>query len=260
MWFDRDSMFRCVALSSLLAVCSGCQQMSLLQADPAAFSQPAQEATQQPGPYTTSGLSDHQSAAACLATAQEFENKGFDKEAIVTYERAMGFDPNQKGLAQPLARLYSKLGNKDKAIHYFQAALAERPGDPEILGDYGYFLFEQGDFATAEQQLREALKVQPANPRNQTNLALVLYSTQGVAESLNAYEMVVGQAAARFNVAMLLARDGRVTQSRMLVREALRFDPQLPQAKAFEAWLTKSNEMPGLRSPAANTGKAKLTL
>jgi Flp pilus assembly protein TadD len=238
--------------------------MSLLGTNNVIVDTPVQRATQQPGPYATKGLSDKESAEACLATARELEGSGFDQEAIVAYERALGFAPKQTGLAFPLARLYAKIGNKDRAIQYFRASLTERPNDPQILGDYGYFLFEQRDFAGAEQQLREALKVQPDNKRNQTNLAMVLYANSRIGDSLKAFEAAAGQAAARFNLAVLLAKDGRPNESRQFIREALLIDPQMPEALAFEAWLNGDKAQSpalGQSSPgSASAGSASVSL
>lgn len=242
-------------------VCTGCQQMSLLGTNSVVVDAPVQQQpVPQPGPYAKKGLSDKESAEACLATAQELEGSGFDQEAIVAYERALGFNAKQTGLAFPLARLHAKVGNKDRAIQYFRASLAERPNDPTILGDYGYFLFEQRDLTGAEQQLREALKVQPGNKRNQTNLAMVLYANNKIADSLKAFEAAAGQSAARFNLAVLLAKDGRPNESRQFIREALLFDPQMPEALAFEEWLNgDKSQPPAMEQPSAGSASVSLS-
>ena len=250
--FDH-SCFKQIRVAVVLCVLgtTGCHQISLLNADTAApdpssagtastdSSTPQEQMLRKPGPFASDDLSDRESADACLATARELESHGFDQQAIHAYERTLSFDAKRRGLSHPLARLHASTGNAQQATLYFQKAIAERPGDAAILGDYGYFLFEQHDLVNAEQHLREALRIDPANVRNNTNLALVLFAAERIDESLSEFEKSVGRAAARFNVAMLLARAGKRERAREFVREALLLDPQLPQARAFAEWLDR---------------------
>jgi Flp pilus assembly protein TadD len=249
-----------ITMGICLLTVTGCQQVSLLRSEAPSQPQKPPAKKLQPGPFATKGLSDQQSAEACLATGIELEGSGYDHEAIVAYERALGFDSKQPGLAFSLARLHAKVGTKERALHYFQAALAERPDNPEVLGDFGYFLYEQRDFAGAEQQLTRALKVQPDNKRNRTNLAMVLYAGNRIPESLKAFEQAAGRAAARFNLAVLLARDGRVAESQQFNREALMFDPQMPEALAFAEWLNDGgSQQPAMNSSPSGTAAISLS-
>ena len=175
-----------------------------------------------------------------MAAAIDLESNGWTNEAIAAYERVLNFAPKQKGVAHKLARLYSQVGHSEKASHFFAVALTETHNNPEVVGDYGYFLFEQGDYSAAEQQLRRALQDLPSDQRIRSNLAIVLASTQRIDESLRLFEESVGKAAARFNLATILARSGDLATSRHLVEEALVLNPQMPEARALKAWLEDS--------------------
>ena len=96
-------------------------------------------------------LSAADSARLCLGTARDFERQGYDREAIVQYERARGFDP---GVADPvatrrLAVLYGRAGDGARATAAYDAALAVTPDDPTLLNDAGYYRLSRGDAAGA---------------------------------------------------------------------------------------------------------------
>jgi len=54
---------------------------------------------------------------------------------------------------------------------------------------------------------------------------------------LKLFEKTVGPAAARSNIAVVLAQAGKVRESRLMLAESQALDPTIIQAKAAENWL-----------------------
>jgi len=219
----------------LFLVGTGCQYVGLnKKGSPTAFPESVLRGTSR---IATASLTSGESAAACIATAEELENNGWDKEAITVYERALSFEPNRKGISLRLARLHARVGDADSARELFQKAVTESPKDARVHNDFGYFLYELGDLSSAESQLRRALRLKPGDQRCQTNLALTLAAAGRFDESLKLFEKTVGPAAARSNIAVVLAQAGKVRESRLMLAESQALDPTIIQAKAAENWL-----------------------
>lgn len=224
--------------AAMVAVGSGCQYLGLTQQGPQAVSSGAALRASRGG--GAEDLTAGESAAACVATAQEMVKNGWDGEAITVYERALSFEPDRKGVSLPLARLYARVGDVDRARELFQKAVVESPGDSNVRNDFGYFLYELGELPAAESQLRRALELSPGEKRSRTNLALTLAAADRYDESLKLFEEAVGPAAARSNLAVVLAQAGELSKSREMVASSQAIDPTIVQAKMAKKWLDGS--------------------
>ena len=234
------------AVCALLIFIVGCNQMNGLRFKDSSLAQTARAESKAistknaaPKEFQSSTLSTRESADACLAAAEDLEQDGWYQEAIQGYERVLGFDPNRPGISHRLARLYARQGQVELAVNKFADALKAAPGDAQCMSDYGYFMYEQGNLPVAEQYLRQALQLSPTDNRIRTNLAIVLAANQRTTESLQLLEQAVGKAAAHFNLSVLLARNGQFTASQAMLERARQLNPQMPEAKAFQEWLTE---------------------
>ncbi len=233
--FTRLAGVFCVGV---VAVGSGCQYLGLTQQGPQAVSSGAVPRVSQGG--GAENLTSGESAAACIATAQELVKNGWDGEAITVYERALSFEPDRKRVSLPLARLYARVGDVVRARELFQKAVVESPGDSNVRNDFGYFLYELGELQAAEFQLRRALELSPGEQRSRTNLALTLAAADRYDESLKLFEEAVGPAAARSNLAVVMAQAGKLSRSREMVASSQAIDPTIIQAKIAKKWLDGS--------------------
>jgi Tfp pilus assembly protein PilF len=244
--------FRFVLVFVLL-IGSGCHYFGLRQEGTEAVI--PSTALQKERGVESKDLTSEESAAACIATAEELENNGWDREAITIYERALTFEPSRKGISRRLARLHARVGDTDSARTLFEKAVVESPDDASVHNDFGYFLYEVGDLESAESQLRRTLKMRPDDRRCQTNLALTLAAAGRFDESLELFEQAVGPAAARSNVAVVLAQAGKLSESRVMLAKARALDPTIAQAKVTQGWLDGA-KVPSEADPAV--GKAKV--
>jgi tetratricopeptide (TPR) repeat protein len=82
-------------------------------------------------------------------------------EAQTEYRRALDLQPNDPAALLGLAWAYFGTGDTDNAIRTAQAALDQRPSDPEINLLMGEALLERHRFADAEPYLNRSLSAKP---------------------------------------------------------------------------------------------------
>ncbi|MEZ6066740.1 MAG: tetratricopeptide repeat protein [Planctomycetaceae bacterium] len=193
------------------------------------------------GPWTTRvGLdssTDRNRAASSIQLAEQFAARGQDDLAIEQYLRARQFQPSLKGTAHPLAVLYDRQGRIDNAEREYQAAIRESPRDANLLNDYGYFLYSQGDYLAADEWLHRALNYAPDHKTARVNLALSAAEQERYEEALLLFERAVGPAAAHHNVGVVLARHGRMLEAEQHLLAAVKRDPSLELTGEVMAWI-----------------------
>jgi Tfp pilus assembly protein PilF len=187
--------------------------------------------------YAGKELTPAEQVEVSWAAAEEMKKQGLEAEALVHYEKVREHDPQHASLAWRLAVLYDRQGNADMAAAEYERALRADARNPDLLNDVGYFHLQRDDLPQAEKYLRDALSVRPEHERANVNLGVTLGRQGRVEDSLACFARVLPPAQARCNVGLILAQEGRVEEARRSLREALRLDPNLAQAKAFLARL-----------------------
>lgn len=181
-----------------------------------------------------SELPPRQAAAACLATAEELAQAGYEREAIVQYEKARVHDPKLDS-SHKLAVFYDRQGDDSLAFARYQQAIKASPKDAGLLNDFGYFHYTRGNWPDAEKLLRQATELNPQHARAWTNLGMTLGQQGRFDDSFAAFAKVVSQAEARTNVALFQARYGQTEEARQSLQLALEADPQLSHARSLLA-------------------------
>lgn len=179
--------------------------------------------------------SDSIDLAICLETAELARNRGMDDEAIEQYLRARKLNPNVRGVSHPLAVLYDRAGMADAAEREYLIAKKEHPEDPDVLCDFGYFLYSRGRLPEAEASLRGALVRSPGHRQSQVNLGLVLGSGGNYAEAEELFREAIGPAAALHNIGMLKLRGGDQTEALAHLKAAAERDPSLRETRGVIA-------------------------
>jgi len=162
-------------------------------------------------------------------TAKLAEQRGMDSEAIAAYLEVRKINPSAVGVSHGLAVLYDRSGMTDAASREYRAALLERPQDPDVHCDYGYFLYSNGHSAEAEVALKQSLQFAPEHHQATINLALVVGNQRRYDESLQLFTRAIGPAAALHNVGMLKLRAGETASARQMLAEASRRDPSISE-------------------------------
>ena len=109
-----------------------------------------------------------------LASARALEQQGKLKQAAASYQKLARKKSTAPRALHRLAVIHDRLGDFKAAADYYQQALEANDADSELLCDFGYSCYLQGQLAASEVQLREALRLQPNLARAQNNLGLVL--------------------------------------------------------------------------------------
>jgi Tfp pilus assembly protein PilF len=98
------------------------------------------------------------SAIDLYVKGQEAAHKGDNDKAASLFGQAIA-QHQQFGLAHnELGLIYMRMGKLDKALEEYKAASQSLPEDPFVQLNYGTALTQKKEFATAEKQLRAALK------------------------------------------------------------------------------------------------------
>ncbi len=194
-----------------------------------------------------------EAAQVCLTLAQSMEEKSYEAEAIVQYEKARKHDPRLDGAAMSrrLAILHDSQGNYDKAIEEFEKVRKAAPKDPDLLSDLGYCHYNHGEFAKAEKAFREALTINPKHARAWINLGMTLGLQGRNQECLDSFTNVVSPAHAHSNLAFLLTARSQRDDAKREYRRALSLDPDLRIARDGLARLEASERASSAREAGA---------
>jgi tetratricopeptide (TPR) repeat protein len=147
--------------------------------------------------------------------------------------RAMQFDPDNPEVVIKLARVLRTLGKNEEALVYFRRYEELVPGDPQIPGHIGGTLSEMGRFTEAEPLLRRAAATLD-DSLSHYNLALLLARTGRVDEAIGEYEQALERDAedirARSNLAAALVRKGDLDRALEELARVVALDPEDPVA------------------------------
>jgi len=123
----------------------------------------------------------------------------------------LGDDPYRSDIYYRLGKVHDDRGNFTQAVQYMEMARAIRP-DPEVSRGLGIAYGELGHFDLAVHRFNEAIRLDP--------------------DFVGAYS----------NYAVLLARQGNLTEAMVYVQKALEHDPENEKARALRNWLMEQRE------------------
>jgi tetratricopeptide (TPR) repeat protein len=146
-------------------------------------------------------------------------NRQFPKKTLKEFEK--GVEADHKG-------------NADDAIQHYQKALTYSADFYPAHNNLGTVFLGRSDFKSAEEQFREAVRLDPSDSQADFNLGNVLMLTGRYAESEAVLEEGLRRspdsAFARYLHGCLFTRTGKFDEAEKSLREALQFDPLMAQA------------------------------
>lgn len=130
---------------------------------------------------------------AYLDLANGYLDLGDLNRAKLPLERALEVDSRSWEANAMLGRVYQREGDLDLAEQYFRRAVRFGPDVPRVRNDYGVFLYQQGRYEEAADQLRQAVG-DPNNPQRAVayeNLGLASLEAGARTEARNAFSRAV---------------------------------------------------------------------
>jgi tetratricopeptide (TPR) repeat protein len=131
--------------------------------------------------------------------------------------------------------------------------LEDRIGDPQVLMTLGEVYSEQGDAEGAVIAFREAVRRDPADVELRFKLGVAEAEWGDWRASRENLTAAVGPAAAEYNHAVILYRQGRIADCHAALQRALQWEPEFPPAHQLHDWLAQpglAHADPSTASPA----------
>lgn len=157
------------------------------------------------------------------------------------YQRALKQDPKHKGALLGIARMYAKLGDKDKAVEAYEKFLKLYPKDAEALHELAMKRAQWKDWAGAMASCEAALKLDPENRTFRKTLGFCQARSGKVEEAFATLSKIMPEAQARHNLAGLLDHMGQAEACKQQLQLALVADPTFAPAKEFLSDLVEPN-------------------
>jgi len=195
-------------------------------------------------------LSGRQVADVQLTLARSLEHRGEMEQAIDAYQIAVEKDPKRATGYWRMAILQDRLGKIEESKAMYQAALKRDSKNSDLLCDYGYSLYLQRRWAESEQQLKQAIVLNPRHLRAHNHLGLVLAQTEQSEAALAEFRKAgCDSAEARINLALVMTLNHRWDEAREQYELALDANPDSataqPGLENLEAVLAKTEPNAG---------------
>jgi tetratricopeptide (TPR) repeat protein len=161
-------------------------------------------------------------------------NKEPDK-AIAAYQKVMKIQPQDPRPYFLLGAVYEEAGNDNKAEQVFQDAQQFKRYLGEAWTNLGAIAFRRGDLSKATWYLSRAVVRAPTRPKGHYNYALLLSAKKERDKALDelkiAGDLDPQDAEIRYLSGVILLRQGRLDDAKSAFEEALKRQPQHPDAK-----------------------------
>jgi tetratricopeptide (TPR) repeat protein len=166
-----------------------------------------------------------------LAYARWQEKLGNLVEARESYELALGDSPRSTDAILGLARL-DQLNNRNfEAEQRFLKALKLKPDDPNVLDAVGQYYASQERWDRSVELLTQAVRVSPHDTTHRFNLAVALARAGRVNQAMPHFAQTVGDAEAHYNVGYILYQQDDLVGAERHLLQAVISHPELTQAQ-----------------------------
>ena len=206
-------------------------------------------------PISLASKPAHVGAEVYVQAASLCEMKGNAEAAWQQYRKALEAGPKDPATLAAAAMFCDRQGKTDDAFSLYQLALAAAPQDAKLHNNLALCCARHGKPDEAIKQLSEAVRLQPENTLYRNNLAAVYLEAGRTAEALEQFTAAHGDAAANYNVGLLLSRRGQTQLAEEHLRRAVELDPQLAAAVEQLRNPTLVAQRPAI-APAAASGIA----
>lgn len=218
---------------------------------------PPRKAGQKLGPDAETAFGDTHVQVALGDPAPPNKDELLDM-ARHRYERALKQDPKHAGALLGMARMYVRVGERDKTAAAFKRYVDAHPKDAAVQHEAAMASARFQDWAGACAWCDSALRLDPENRTYQKTRGFCLARAGRWDEAFAAMSKVMPEAQARYNIAAVLLHTNQPDASRQQLQLALRADPQ--HANTLDLIAELDHTHPTNPNPAVNPGNAIQTV
>lgn len=190
-------------------------------------------------PETVAALANAQVGAAFDFQEEGKPNPNLDRmadEARMKFQKALEADPKNHDALQGLARLYTRLGDRERAVATLQTLLKHYPNDHKTAYELALTHARFEDWAGGVAACQQAIAGDPENRRYQKTLGMLTARTGNFEQGFTTLAGVMSEAEARFTMAKLLMDMEKPDVARQQLELAAKADPTyLPAQDALAA-------------------------
>jgi tetratricopeptide (TPR) repeat protein len=190
-------------------------------------------------------------------------------EARRGYQEMLKAEPDNIEAQRGLARVYTRMGDYERAMETFNKALAKHPKDVNLWYDLGMLHNRRKEWTEGVRCFNKALEIDPQNQRCLKAMGFTLARAGQVEQSITYLTRAMGSsAAARYHAARMLLHLGeqdpteqavRTEQARQQLRMAVRENPNDERARELLANLEspRTSATPG-GTPGGTPGTVEM--
>lgn len=180
-------------------------------------------------------------------------------DARRAYESVLKMDPNNVEAYRGLGRVYTHLGDYERAFATYQKATTKLPKSAALWHDYGHCHNRRKEWPQAIQCFQKALACEPDNRDVLKELGLTLARAGQFEQALTPLTRASGAAMAHYYVARMQLHLGQDESAKQHLNAALRENPRLNDAQQLLAQLDAGpNAAPAGAAALATRGTLSL--
>jgi Tfp pilus assembly protein PilF len=164
-------------------------------------------------PNAAAASAEDADARTHLERGRSLLNKGQLNDAIAALTKATALDAKLAEAHSLLGVAYQFKGLPDWARNSFETAVKLDKNNAQILNNFGYLLYLNGDFKEALERLSKASKLAPDDTRILNNLAMTQTQLGNFDDAYKNFVRAGGEVYARINLANRLQLAGRTDEA-----------------------------------------------
>lgn len=197
-----------------------------------------------PRPETYVAFADAQAAVAFDERTPVANREALLDRAREGYQKALRMDPNNPAALLGLARFYTRLGERQKAVDLYQRYLKLHPDDRDVAHEVALAHAQWKDWAGAVAWCDVTLRIDPENLAVRKTKAFCLARGGQWEQAFEVMLQVMPEAQARYNLARVMDHMNLTEASKQQLELALRADPTFREAREMLAHLNTPVQPP----------------
>jgi tetratricopeptide (TPR) repeat protein len=205
-------------------------------------------------PETLAAFANAQVGAAFDFQEEGKVNANLDRmadEARLKFQKALEADPKNREALQGLARLYTRLGDRERAVAMLRTLQQHYPNDHKTAYELALTHARFEDWASAETACQQALQGDPENRSYLKTLGKLMARGGKMEQGFDVMVRVVPEAEARYTMAKLLADMEKPDLAHQQLQLAAKADPNYGPAQEWLAALNGREEPTGIQTVEA---------